>query len=310
VGGHTPETLFFSKIPQEYSKTIGNLVLLLLFNSKIYKIENTTCIMVIEHKLDNISFNKSYSANLENAIKGIYKNNSRPLDVIEFAPGENHTTSLKTVAALEANNIPWNLVLADRTPLHLKFGYENLMEILPRKYSDRVKGTLADLTDLKKELDEIQFIGSDIRPIREVLEDQSYVFLRKSKGYEGDKRSVSFEDGSFDLITGSGCLGNLHNHNTEDALKEMSRVTRPNGYVVLAETQVEKLNTKANRTADALERAKRRHIEKVVSQLCEQFVPVKHISTNHVYDNDETYIDETRQTGDIMKVSAIFSKKK
>lgn len=98
-------------------------------------------------------------------------------------------------------------------------------------------GTGSVILAFKERYPESEAIGYDFSPgmlskAREKDRSGQVVFV------EGDAAELHFDESSFDVVTCSHALYELKGETRETALREMRRVVRPDGYVLLMEHEI------------------------------------------------------------------------
>jgi len=256
------------------------------------------------------------------AAKALYQASEKPIRILDLATGPNEFNP-RLLKRFREEGIDYELVLQDISPTWLKVGYENLERVLEPKELGKVKCVLADGRDLRKDLDRIELYDRDgknkFRHLDQVLDDLEYVFLRKSGGYEENKRTVSFEDETFDLVIGCVPYSSIAGGAYEDAVRESVRVLKgtrhdehkpqKGGYHIVWDTQTEEINYDAERTDEALAKARIPIADNVRRMLNCLLIPIRSFYTSYTWKQDESRPDQAVQLGDKVRDVVLVHKK-
>jgi hypothetical protein len=260
-----------------------------------------------ERIIDNLrEFQEAQLDLIVNSVRHIYEGNGRPVKILDLATGPNELNPAIVLRLMEGE-IDYELVLSDISPQHFKIGHELLRQSIPPEEMRKIKCVLADIRDLTKPVTEVPIWGEGNKPIEEVLKDKRFSFL--STGYEGARRIVSFEEGSFDMIIGEMPYGSAEIDSFGSVVKNVLKTLREGGYHIVTERQLEKLNPEIPRSERALRYAR----EKAIDLL--QAESDKHTGCIAVYSRlfgffEEKYEkDRLYQNGDILKESMLAHKK-
>lgn len=256
-------------------------------------------------------FDKAHLDIIVNVANEIYQlNGNKPVRILDLATGSNNFNPI-VLERLISEGIEYEIILSDISPTHLKRGYRNIENALSPEELQKVKCVLADLRDLRKNIEEVPLwrIGKKplIKSLDEVLKDPEYSFL--STGYKNNERIVPFEDESFDILIGMIPYTSINTGPYKDAIKESVRVLREGGYHIIFEMHAEEINPKIERTPEALERAKIKDIDNIICRLDSVLKPIAVHSIVHPYPTEERIPEQTLQYGDIIKSSILVHKK-
>jgi len=197
---------------------------------------------------------------IANAAKELYDGH-HPLRILDIATGGNSFNPL-VVKRLVKEGIDYRLVVSDvcveistsrDEPGGFLRGYMLLEKMLSSDELEKVTAVMGDARDMRSEIKEVHaYIDPDRYKfsLEEALANPRYSFLRKgynlSAGYSrGIGRTVAFEDGSFDMVTGIIPFGSIVQYNP--AVKESARVLKRGGYLVVDEFSVEEVNSTGSR---------------------------------------------------------------
>lgn len=264
---------------------------------------------MIEEKVykDNQELQEAQLTVIVNAANEIYQSNgNKPVRILDLATGPNGFNPV-IVRNLIDRGIDYELVLSDVSPTHFRIGYENLEKELSPEELQKVKCVLADSRDFRRNLTEVPLWGEGRKQLEEVLEDPKYQFLQS--GYQEGTRTVDFSDSSFDLVVGCIPYGSINTGDYSDAINESARILRPNGYHIVDEMHVEKINPDIERTELALKRARIKSIDNIKSKLDAVLRPVAILSAEYVYRTEERIPEQTMQYGDTVKMSVLVHQK-
>jgi hypothetical protein len=231
---------------------------------------------------------------------------SKPIRILDIATGPNGFNH-KVIRVLVDKGIDYELILSDASPTHFREGYENLKNNLSTEELKKIKCVLVDSRDLKTELAMIPLYGEKrMATLGEILENPRYQFLHT--GYIGNKRTIDFSDGSFDLIIGCIPYGSI-GKDYGNAIIESARILKDRGYHIVNEMHVEKINPDIERTYFSLKRAQYRLIDDVRSRLDAALKPISTFSAIYKYLTEDRFPEETLQYGDTVKLSALVHQK-
>ena len=244
---------------------------------------------------------------LVSAAKEIFERNKRAVRIVDLATGPN-SFNIDIVDGLEREDIDYEFVLSDISPVHFSIGYENLKKANPKALKN-IRCVLMDSCDMKTPLTEIPMWSGnghpkEMWPIAKVLKDPKYAFLKTCT------ERPSFSDDTFDMIIGQLPYGSINTGPYQRAIKESVRILRSGGYHIVSEFQVEILANVSTRNDRSLAGAKRRVVTDIMSTLENMLVPIE--SYNMVYKYKESVtIDPTQaiQNGDIVRYSVLVHKK-
>jgi len=185
---------------------------------------------------------------------------SKPVRILDIATGGNGFNPL-FLKELSIKGIDYEFVISDitveistrlgDTDRNFRFvsgggfmrGYHNIEKSLPESEMRRIIPVFADARNLKEELQDVYVNrgnGPEPVPLEKVLANQDYSFMLK--GYDGTKRRVSFEDESFDIVTGVIPFGSTGCHIQEEVVNETVRVLEKGGSLIVEEDMITKLN--------------------------------------------------------------------
>ncbi|HLD14960.1 MAG TPA: class I SAM-dependent methyltransferase [Candidatus Nanoarchaeia archaeon] len=101
----------------------------------------------------------------------------------------------------------------------------------PKKVLDYGCGSALFYTYLRKKFPKMNYTGVDLSP--DMLKVAKSKF-KKEKFVEGNAEKLPFENNSFDFVIGRGILHHLHN--SDNGVKEVSRVLKKGGLFLVSET--------------------------------------------------------------------------
>lgn len=202
--------------------------------------------------------------------------------------------------------------MSDISPSLLKFGYESLTKEIPPETVKKIKCVLADCTNLRANVENVPLHPwrkkPEVKPLEDVLKNPKYKFLQT--GYDGLKRTVSFDDNSIPLIVGNIPYSSLDTDNLVPAILESVRVLGDHGYHIVSEDQVEKMNPNIERNQKSIEGVERRYIDEVKAELDKLLYSDKVLSTiPYEYRTEERLPDSCVQNGDMIKFSVLVHRK-
>jgi ubiquinone/menaquinone biosynthesis C-methylase UbiE len=265
---------------------------------------------MIERTYGNVQeFHRAQLISIVDAARTTYQKNSQdPIRILDLATGPNEFNPL-FLQELKSEGIPYEMVLSDISPSHIRRGYANLERTLDSDDLNAIKVVLVDSNNLRKKHTRIPLFndGTDntIEPLEKVLQNPEFYFLQS--GYNGTTCLEEFKTGTFDLVIGQIPYGSMQVY--DKAIEESARILRIGGYHIVQEWQVEEINKQIERTPGAMRGAQRRHIDEVQSKLDQLMEPVAIFSNVHPYQADYYEPDELVQNGDILKDVVLIHQK-
>ena len=185
---------------------------------------------------------------------------SKPVRILDIATGGNGFNPL-FLKELSIKGIDYEFVISDitveistrlgDTDRNFRFvsgggfmrGYHNIEKSLPESEMRRIIPVFADARNLKEELQDVYVNrgnGPEPVPLEKVLANPDYSFILN--GYDGTKRKISFENESFDIVTGVIPFGSTGCHIQEEVVNETVRVLEKGGSLIVEEDMITKLN--------------------------------------------------------------------
>ncbi|MBU1975227.1 MAG: class I SAM-dependent methyltransferase [Nanoarchaeota archaeon] len=263
-------------------------------------------------------FNKLYVEKTISCASELYLSDS-PVRILDLATGPNGLNPA-IARGLSREGIEYELVLSDISPVYLKIGYGNMEREAPSEL-DKVKCVLADSTNLRKPITDVQIWGKGVVPLEEVLANPEYAFLTSEMS--NTSAAIDFADGSFDIVIGCIPYRSLDSGNYSAAIRESARILRSGGYHLVDEMQVSKVQSYMlrimstieftvgmslkeivptwMRTVNAIHRAKNQTVSEIQEQLDTLLSPLEVWSVEYIYDTPERIPEQTMQKGDIVE---------
>jgi hypothetical protein len=185
---------------------------------------------------------------------------SKPVRILDIATGGNGFNPL-FLKELSIKGIDYEFVISDitveistrlgDTDRNFRFvsgggfmrGYHDIEKSLPESEMRRIIPVFADARNLREELQDINVNrgkGREQIPLEKVLANPDYSFILN--GYDGTKRKISFENESFDIVTGVIPFGSTGCHIQEEVVNETVRVLEKGGSLIVEEDMITKLN--------------------------------------------------------------------
>lgn len=240
-------------------------------------------------------------------IKEISCLNNKPVRILDLATGPNQFNPL-IVKKLIYLGIDFELLLSDISPTGLKRGYANLERVLNKEDMAKISCILVDSNDLKKDLVKIPLYtnsGNIFKSLRRVLEMPEFNFLLA--GYEKRRKKENFENESFDLVLGIIPYSSMEEN--KKAIRESVRILKKEGYHIVSEWQIQKINLETYRTESAMRGAKIRNVDKIKEEIDSLITPVRMLTNLHKYQVEYYDSDECVQNGDIVEDCVFVHKK-
>lgn len=258
------------------------------------------------------------------------ENGGRKVRILDLATGGNQINP-RIINLMSDAGVDFEFVFSDVSPTILKLGYERCLRELAPERCAKVRCVLADSNDLRRRIDPVVLYEAGGRrhvPIAEVLGDTRYEFLRG--GYENGSRKETFEDETFDVITGVISYGSMQ-PGYFDAIGESARVLRKGGWHIALESEVERVRSRLLRTVctvrrmisrspakwpkivrdtlSALHDARPGHIEEVNRRLSMHMTPTRRMTWCGVWETNERNPDQIIQNGDVTRDTVLAHRK-